>query len=230
MLVLLKASIFAEVLSIMSGSLMDSDVGGGSDLPPPSLSANSSELPRVSGQLSSMTLDEPVMDTLKRDLKAISAKLRCVLAPQRSSEARLKELRNWDLWGPLLLCMFLSIFLSLGAPDGQSSLVFGAVFCIVWVGAFFVALNAQLLGGNISFFQSVCVMGYCLFPLNIASVLCWAWGNVVWKTAVVVISLAWATRASVVFMASMVTEKRKVLAAYPVVLFYLLISWMIFVS
>ena len=126
--------------------------------------------------------------------------------------------------------MFLSIFLSLGAPDGQSSLVFGAVFCIVWVGAFFVALNAQLLGGNISFFQSVCVMGYCLFPLNIASVLCWAWGNVVWKTAVVVISLAWATRASVVFMASMVTEKRKVLAAYPVVLFYLLISWMIFVS
>ena len=35
-----------------------------------------------------------------------------------------------------------------------------------------VTLNAQLLGGKISFFQSVCVLGYCIFPLNVASVLC----------------------------------------------------------
>ena len=50
--------------------------------------------------------------------------------------------------------------MSFTAPDGQASLVFAAVFFIVWFGAGVVTLNAQLLGGNISFFQSVCVLGY----------------------------------------------------------------------
>jgi len=193
-----------------------------------SLPAASSGAGGVSSGL--MTLDEPVSETLLRDLRAIGVKLRCVLVPSGNNESTLKELRNWDLWGPLLLCMFLSIFLSFGAPSGQSSLVFGAVFSIVWVGAAVVSVNAQLLGGNISFFQSVCVLGYCLFPINIAAVLCWAWGNTVWKTVVVAVSFAWATRASVLFMSQMVEDKRKVLAAYPVFLFYILISWMVFIS
>ena len=198
------------------------------DLPPPSFS--STPPPATSNNTSPMTLDEPVIETLKRDLRAISSKLKVVLNPRGSSEERLKELRNWDLWGPLLLCMFLSIFLSLGAPAGQTSLVFGAVFTIVWVGAGVVAVNAQLLGGNISFFQSVCVLGYCLFPINIAAVLCFLWGNTAFKAIVVGVAFAWATRASVVFMSSMVEDKRKVLSAYPVFLFYVLLAWMVFIS
>jgi hypothetical protein len=31
-----------------------------------------------------------------------------------------------------------------------------------------VTVNAQLLRGKISFFQSVCTLGYCLLPLTIA--------------------------------------------------------------
>jgi len=30
---------------------------------------------------------------------------------------------------------------------------------IVWVGSLIVTLNTKLVGGNISFFQSVCVLG-----------------------------------------------------------------------
>jgi hypothetical protein len=47
--------------------------------------------------------------------------------------------------------------------------VFSAVFLAVWAGAAIVTLNAQLLGGTISFFQSVCVLGYCVFPIAIAA-------------------------------------------------------------
>jgi len=47
-----------------------------------------------------------------------------------------------------------------------------AVFVVVWAGAAIVTLNAQLLGGRISFFQSVCVLGYSIFPLNVGALLC----------------------------------------------------------
>lgn len=74
-----------------------------------------------------------------------------------------------DLWGPLLVCLMLSSILSVTAPGDSASLVFAAVFVIVWVGAAAVTLNAQLLGGTISFFQSVCILGYCVFPLTLSA-------------------------------------------------------------
>ena len=108
--------------------------------------------------------------------------------------------------------------------------MFSAVFLAVWAGAAIVTLNAQLLGGKVSFFQSVCVLGYCLFPMNITAVLCALWGNTVFKAIVVVLGFLWATRASVVFMTELVSAERRVLAAFPVFLFYLVIAWMIFIS
>lgn len=53
-----------------------------------------------------------------------------------------------DLWGPLLVCLTLSILLSITAPEEQGALVFAAVFFVVWFGAAVVTLNAQLLGGT----------------------------------------------------------------------------------
>ena len=46
------------------------------------------------------------------------------------------------------------------------------MFVVVWLGALVVTLNTKLLGGHISFFQSVCVLGYCLLPLSIALIVC----------------------------------------------------------
>lgn len=53
-----------------------------------------------------MSLDEPVSETIIRDLKTIGKKLRHVLIPTGGSQdSTLRELRDWDLWGPLLLCI-----------------------------------------------------------------------------------------------------------------------------
>lgn len=74
---------------------------------------------------------------------------------------------------------------------------FAQVFVIVWIGAMIVTLNSKLLGGNMyeqitfslysadileffflfflfrrSFFQSVCVLGYCLAPVAGALIVC----------------------------------------------------------
>jgi protein YIPF6 len=176
------------------------------------------------------SLDEPVSETILRDWNKIYVKLRVVLRPQSNQEETLRELRQWDLWGPLLLCLLLSVMLSIGAPVGQEMLLFSSVFFIYWVGSAVVTLNAQLLGGKISFFQSVCVLGYCMFPLNIGSVLCYLWTNWLWRVVVTSVCMYWSCRASVVFISQMIDPKKKILAVYPVILFYLVISWMILIS
>ena len=81
------------------------------------------------------TLDEPVSVTLKRDFDKIWQKIKFVMNPkalqdQGQQEATLRELRNWDLWGPLLLCLQLSIMLSLSAPPSQEMIIFASVFFI----------------------------------------------------------------------------------------------------
>ena len=49
------------------------------------------------------TLDEPVRDTLLRDARHVGAKLYRVVVPFGSQTATLDQLRDWDLWGPLLV-------------------------------------------------------------------------------------------------------------------------------
>lgn len=57
-------------------------------------------------------------------------------------------LRDWDLWGPLIFCLLLSLFLSRGAKSDQRDLVFSGIFAMVWIGEAVVTLQIKLLGGN----------------------------------------------------------------------------------
>jgi hypothetical protein len=50
------------------------------------------------------------------------------------------------------------------------------------------------------------------------------------KFVVIFAAYLWATTASVGFLAALVPEKRKLLATYPVGLFYLVMAWMILVQ
>eukprot|EP00933_Yihiella_yeosuensis_P045934 TRINITY_DN41371_c0_g1_i1.p1 TRINITY_DN41371_c0_g1~~TRINITY_DN41371_c0_g1_i1.p1 ORF type:complete len:212 (+),score=26.16 TRINITY_DN41371_c0_g1_i1:120-755(+) len=176
------------------------------------------------------TLDEPVTETIMRDLRSIGTKLKYVMLP-RARHDKGSGLKEWDLWGPLFLCLALGIMLSAQAEDSaQASLAFALVFIIVWVGSGVVTINAVLLKGQISFFQSVCVLGYCICPLVIAA-FCSLLLQVIWlKVIFVCVGFTWATGASVGFMSELVPEDRKALGVYPVWLFYVAIAWMILIS
>ena len=66
-------------------------------------------------------------------------------------------LKEWDLWGPLILCTLMATILQGHSTEdnvGDGGPEFAEVFVIVWVGAMIVTLNTKLLGGSISFFQS----------------------------------------------------------------------------
>ena len=108
--------------------------------------------------------------------------------------------------------------------------MFAGVFVIVWVGAGVVTVNAQLLGGNISFLQSVCVLGYCIAPLTVAALITHFIGNWLVHWIVVGVAFLWATKASVGFMSVLVPGEKRALGVYPVLLFYFSIAWLILVS
>jgi hypothetical protein len=229
------------------------------------------------------TLDEPVMETIMRDVRAVASKLKIVLQPLNRSDILgyagyagvsqqatppqdgvvadenvggaeggqeqqqasagiaglsendrkvINQLKDWDLWGPLIVCLFLAVTLSFKAPNGQASLVFAAVFCAVWVGGAVVTINAQLLGGSISFFQSLCVLGYCIFPMALAALLIgclkiifstWLWLDFIF----VAVGFLWSTRVSSIFIGLYVKNERRFLALYPVFFFYTFLGWMI---
>ena len=179
------------------------------------------------------TLDEPVSETIRRDLREVGAKLKLVLLPRASQHGVLDRLKEWDLWGPLAVCLTLSIALSAGAPESQRALVFAAVFVVVWAGAAIVTLNAQLLGGRISFFQSVCVLGYSIFPLDCGAFACLLLHaltrSFLLRLGVVGTCFAWSTRVSVVFFSEIIEAKRLALAIYPVFGFYAFLAWMILI-
>eukprot|EP01118_Nematostelium_gracile_P008390 TRINITY_DN2785_c0_g1_i1.p1 TRINITY_DN2785_c0_g1~~TRINITY_DN2785_c0_g1_i1.p1 ORF type:complete len:185 (-),score=29.10 TRINITY_DN2785_c0_g1_i1:63-617(-) len=166
------------------------------------------------------TLDEPVLATLWRDVKMVGIKLFHVLIPRGKAD---KALRDWDLWGPLCFCLILAFFLWDAATQ---------IFVIIWVGAAIVTANALLLGGKINFFQSVCLLGYCVFPMLVAAILLYfihlSTTPPLWLKLVISFSaFLWSTGASIGFLASMVPQERKALAVYPVFLFYLVLAWLI---
>uniref|UniRef100_A0A1B6CEF6 Protein YIPF n=1 Tax=Clastoptera arizonana TaxID=38151 RepID=A0A1B6CEF6_9HEMI len=91
------------------------------------------------------TLDEPISVTVKRDLKAVGSKFKHVLYPTEKKSL----LKEWDLWGPLLLCTFMAMVLQGdSSTENDGGPEFAQVFVVVWIGALVVTLNSKLLGGN----------------------------------------------------------------------------------
>ena len=56
------------------------------------------------------TLDESVWKTFQRDLLRIFHKIKHVAIPTLNSKKN-EELQNWDLWGPLLICLVLCMYI-----------------------------------------------------------------------------------------------------------------------
>jgi hypothetical protein len=157
-------------------------------------------------------------------------------------------LRDWDLWGPLVFCLLLSLFLSFRAESEQRALVFSGVFAMVWVGEAVVTVQIKLLGGNMyvlsptlskkelltctrSFAQSVCIIGYTLFPLVIASLLSVFNLHTVIRIPVYLVLVAWSLAAGVSILGgSGVLKNRVGIAVYPLFVFYLGLGCLCFIS
>ncbi|CAH8626205.1 unnamed protein product [Dicrocoelium dendriticum] len=94
-------------------------------------------------------LNEPIRATMIKSLKAVGKKFNHVLFPRKGQEL----LKEWDLWGPLTLCLVMSVLLHSSPSDtslGDGGPEFAQVFIIFWLGAALVTLNSKLLGGAVT--------------------------------------------------------------------------------
>lgn len=91
-----------KVYSNLSGQI------AGTKSPRSNYRSNSSGVPQQVGYDTDFdTLDEPVWETISRDLKLVSGKFSKVLVPASKEQ---NILRDWDLWGPLFICVALSLY------------------------------------------------------------------------------------------------------------------------
>jgi hypothetical protein len=149
-----------------------------------------------------------------------------VLVPLGEAE-RGQELREWDLWGPLLLCLLFSGTVALRTQESLEQ-VFSTVFVLIWVGAVVVTANARLLGTRLSYFSAVCTLGYCVFPINLAVLGNLALGRFMGspgKLLLVGLGFCWASYSSSGFLGSVVPPEQRRLVLFPVLLFYAYLSW-----
>lgn len=105
------------------------------------------------------------------------------------------------------------------------------MFVIVWLGSVVVTLNAKLLGGKVSFFQSLCVLGYCIFPLDLAALVA-VFVKMLWiRLPICAAAFAWSIWAAVNFLGGTRLEKdRAVLAVFPLFMLFFLLAWMTMLS
>ena len=225
------------------------------------------------------TLDEPILETLKRDLLQIGKRLTIVVWPMQlkklaqlqqnrflefastngvqlpqlilnsrvipvseeeegeeeeavtgisSGELITQDSLDWDLWGPLIFSLTYSVALGLSASKNQTNQVFSGSFAFIWILYVIIGLNVQLLGGTISFMSAISAIGYSMFPIVIGELIC----SLVlkWKFIRLILMLVlnlWSIYAGVMSLkCSGVLPGRVLLAIYPVILFYSVLSWL----
>ncbi|GFQ05013.1 protein yipf6 homolog, partial [Phtheirospermum japonicum] len=172
------------------------------------------------------TLTEPVLDTIKRDLSRIVSNLKLVVFPNPYKEDPGKALRDWDMWVLFFFIVFLGLTLSWSVSVKKSE-VFVVAFALLAAGAVILTLNVLLLGVHIIFFQSLSLLGYCFFPLDIGAFIFMLKDNVIIKVVVVAVTLAWSSWAAYPFMSTVVNLRRKALALYPVLFMYVSVGFLI---
>jgi len=168
--------------------------------------------------IAKMTLDEPVLTSLKRDLFLIYNKLKHVITPRFSSH-KIEELYNWDLWGPLIFCFLLAISLS---NDNNESSTFVLIFSIFWIGGLIITFNGQFLGANIGICQMICLLGYCSFPITLSGIIIGFFGvKSSWiKCFLVFFTFLWSCLASVGFINALVSRDKELITLIPIILFF----------
>ena len=169
-----------------------------------------------------MTLDEPVLESLKRDLFRIYNKLKHVITPRLTSR-KIEELYNWDLWGPLIFCFLLCIALS---NENNESSTFVIIFSIFWIGGLIVTFNGQFLGARIGICQMICLLGYCAFPITVGGMII-GFLNITkgWmKCIIVFLAFLWSCLASIGFVSALVPREKELITTIPIILFFIALS------
>ena len=117
------------------------------------------------------TLNESIMTTIYRDFFLIYTKLTIVLMPYTSKYDKSYHIKQWDLWGPLLMDIILSCTLAINSKEKSNIIIL--IFVIFWKGGVIIYLNANFLGLKASIFQMFFLLGLLLVSIKFICDICY---------------------------------------------------------
>ena len=130
----------------------------------------------------------------------------------------------------MLFCMMMALTLSF-THKKEADVIFATIFVLIWSGASIITVNTKLLGSKISFFQSISLIGYCVFPIAMASLVLALTGNIIpsfFRAGLVMGSMIWGIASSLAYLTNSIPPEKLILAIYPICLFYGFLSWFVY--
>uniref|UniRef100_A0AC35TS15 Protein YIPF n=1 Tax=Rhabditophanes sp. KR3021 TaxID=114890 RepID=A0AC35TS15_9BILA len=174
------------------------------------------------------TLNESVHDSIMRDINSIVDTFKQVLYPKGQTDEIMK---NWNLWAPLFICVALALLL-INEDKGPD---FTQLFLLTFFGSWIVTWNIKLLGGKISFFQAICILGYSLVPQCVAALLIkflpiHMFGPgfaMLCKFGIVIGCFIWSSLCSTHFFVDAKLASKRLLVLYPIFIYFIVVSWLV---
>eukprot|EP01103_Thecamoeba_quadrilineata_P008641 TRINITY_DN18380_c0_g1_i1.p1 TRINITY_DN18380_c0_g1~~TRINITY_DN18380_c0_g1_i1.p1 ORF type:complete len:236 (+),score=27.51 TRINITY_DN18380_c0_g1_i1:49-756(+) len=157
----------------------------------------------------------PLLEELDIDLREIANKIRCVLLPFNLKDRDLM-LEKPDFWGPMAIVLFYSILLIWGQFK-----VISWVMTVWLIGSFLIFLLARVLGANVTYSQSLGVIGYSLLPLIFTVGLLSLTTLPVLDWIIRMSGTVWAaSSAGMILVSSNELRNKRFLLGYPILLLY----------
>jgi hypothetical protein len=160
--------------------------------------------------------DLPLLEELDIDLKDIYYKIRCVLLPTLGGLQRDMIRDNPDFWGPLLIVLAYALI----SVYGQLKVV--SWILTIWIiGSMIIFILTRVLGGEVTYSQTLGIIGYSLLPLLIGAPFVSLIGHNSWLAFIFKgVVVFWASYSAGSLLAQEELSNKKPLILYPTFLLY----------
>eukprot|EP00040_Diaphanoeca_grandis_P003261 m.24409 g.24409 ORF g.24409 m.24409 type:complete len:272 (+) comp14591_c0_seq1:318-1133(+) len=160
---------------------------------------------------------KPLLEELDIDLKDIWLKVRCVMVPVDMLGFKREIVRDSpDFWGPLLVvCLYamLSMYGNWGAASW--------IITIWFFGSFIIYFLVRAMGADVSFSQTLGVIGYSLLPLCVMMLLLPLVANVgVMDGLLKILGTLWSSQSAGSLLVTEAIVTKRILVLYPIALLY----------
>jgi len=157
--------------------------------------------------------NKPLLEELDINLSDIYYKIRCVLIPNAINRDVL--MTTPDFWGPLFVVLTYSLIILWGQFR-----VVSWVLTVWFIGALLIYILARVLGAEVTYAQTLGVIGYSLLPILMSTLFVYLKPLKPFIYGVQFVGILWASYSAGSLLISSNVQSKRVLLVYPIFLLY----------
>eukprot|EP00366_Plasmodium_knowlesi_P001973 XP_002259470.1 hypothetical protein, conserved in Plasmodium species [Plasmodium knowlesi strain H] len=161
------------------------------------------------------TMDEPVKDTVIRDVKSVYKKILHICFHQYDDDNTVKK---WDLWGSFIVYITLSIIIFLDKEISDKKNTFAYFFFSFILGHILTYACFPFHRQCRHFFQILCIISYAQFPLVFSSIVNLLVPCQMLRLLFSLWSIVWSTYNCILILAKFIKKNRMLICFVPICL------------